>query len=200
MLVTHDMTAVQHYCHRAMLLDEGRLRYIGDPEEAGRQYLRMNFARANGHAATGRSRSSRTSSSGSSTPGSRTPTASGSTNVEVGEPIRLHAVIEAPPGPGEPGLRAPREQRRRRRDLRARPAVVGAAEGTRMSGGVARNDQRGDREPADCPGATRSSAGSACSATRRRPRMQAINAPRVRRLRDRRGPGASSRSRARSTS
>ena len=43
-LVTHDMTAVQHYCHRAMLLDEGRLRYIGDPEQAGRQYLRMNFA------------------------------------------------------------------------------------------------------------------------------------------------------------
>ena len=44
-LVTHDMTSVQHYCHRAMLLDDGRLRYIGDPEEAGRQYLRMNFAK-----------------------------------------------------------------------------------------------------------------------------------------------------------
>jgi ABC-2 type transport system ATP-binding protein len=44
-LVTHDMTAVQRYCHRAMLLDEGRLTYLGDPEEAGRQYLRMNFAR-----------------------------------------------------------------------------------------------------------------------------------------------------------
>jgi ABC-2 type transport system ATP-binding protein len=44
-LVTHDMTAVQRYCHRAVLLDEGRLAYLGDPEEAGRQYLRMNFAR-----------------------------------------------------------------------------------------------------------------------------------------------------------
>jgi ABC-type polysaccharide/polyol phosphate transport system ATPase subunit len=44
-LVTHDMTAVQRYCHRAMLLDEGRLAYLGDPEETGRQYLRMNFAR-----------------------------------------------------------------------------------------------------------------------------------------------------------
>jgi ABC-type multidrug transport system ATPase subunit len=44
-LVTHDMTAVQRYCHRAMLLDEGRLTYLGDPEEAGRQYLRMNFAK-----------------------------------------------------------------------------------------------------------------------------------------------------------
>src|SRR3954462_2819824 len=44
-LVTHDMTAVQRYCHRAMLLDDGALTYIGDPEEAGRQYLRMNFAK-----------------------------------------------------------------------------------------------------------------------------------------------------------
>ena len=44
-LVTHDMTAVQRYCHRAMLLDDGELRFIGDPEEAGRQYLRMNFER-----------------------------------------------------------------------------------------------------------------------------------------------------------
>jgi ABC-type polysaccharide/polyol phosphate transport system ATPase subunit len=42
-LVTHDMTAVQRYCHRAMLLDEGGISYIGDPEEAGRQYLRRNF-------------------------------------------------------------------------------------------------------------------------------------------------------------
>jgi ABC-type polysaccharide/polyol phosphate transport system ATPase subunit len=42
-LVTHDMTAVQRYCHRAMLLDEGEVRFMGDPEEAGRQYLRMNF-------------------------------------------------------------------------------------------------------------------------------------------------------------
>jgi hypothetical protein len=37
------MTAVQRYCHRAMLLDEGGISYIGDPEEAGRQYLRRNF-------------------------------------------------------------------------------------------------------------------------------------------------------------
>ncbi len=44
-LVTHDMTAVQSYCHRAMLLDEGEARYIGDPEETGRRYLRMNFAK-----------------------------------------------------------------------------------------------------------------------------------------------------------
>jgi ABC-type polysaccharide/polyol phosphate transport system ATPase subunit len=42
-LVTHDMTSVQTHCHRGMLLDEGAVRFIGDPEEAARQYLVANF-------------------------------------------------------------------------------------------------------------------------------------------------------------
>jgi ABC-2 type transport system ATP-binding protein len=42
-LVTHDMTAVQEHCHRALFLDEGAVRFIGDPEEAARQYLVLNF-------------------------------------------------------------------------------------------------------------------------------------------------------------
>jgi ABC-2 type transport system ATP-binding protein len=42
-LITHDMTSVQTHCHRGMLLDEGVVRYIGEPEEAARQYLVMNF-------------------------------------------------------------------------------------------------------------------------------------------------------------
>src|SRR3712207_1633991 len=32
-LVTHDMATVQGMCDRAMLLHEGRLQYLGDPEE-----------------------------------------------------------------------------------------------------------------------------------------------------------------------
>ena len=95
-LVTHDMTAVQRYCHRAMLLDEGGLTFLGDPEEAGRQYLRMNFAK-------------RTVTVGGDREISVVPDflarvsdawledASGErvTNVEVGQPIQLNAVIEA---------------------------------------------------------------------------------------------------------
>jgi len=42
-LVTHSMTIVEDYCHRAMLIDSGRIQHIGDPVEIGRQYLRMNF-------------------------------------------------------------------------------------------------------------------------------------------------------------
>ena len=43
-LVTHDMTIVQSLCHRAMLLDDGAIQYIGEPETAAMRYLRLNFA------------------------------------------------------------------------------------------------------------------------------------------------------------
>lgn len=42
-LVTHEMTTVEEYCHRAMLIDSGEIQQIGDPGEIGRQYLRINF-------------------------------------------------------------------------------------------------------------------------------------------------------------
>jgi ABC-type polysaccharide/polyol phosphate transport system ATPase subunit len=42
-LVTHDMSTVQSLCHRAMLLHEGELRFIGSPEEAALLYFRLNF-------------------------------------------------------------------------------------------------------------------------------------------------------------
>jgi ABC-2 type transport system ATP-binding protein len=45
-LVTHDMATVQAYCHRAMLIDDGELSYVGDPEEVARRYFRLNFAPA----------------------------------------------------------------------------------------------------------------------------------------------------------
>jgi ABC-type polysaccharide/polyol phosphate transport system ATPase subunit len=42
-LVTHDMSAVEEYCHRALLLAEGEVRYLGSPGETGREYLKLNF-------------------------------------------------------------------------------------------------------------------------------------------------------------
>ena len=47
MLVTHDMATVQSFCDRAMLLHDGELQYLGDPEEAALRYYRLNFS---GHA------------------------------------------------------------------------------------------------------------------------------------------------------
>ena len=43
-LVTHDMATVQGICDRAMLIHDGELRYLGDPEEAALRYFRLNFA------------------------------------------------------------------------------------------------------------------------------------------------------------
>ena len=42
-LVTHEMATVEEYCHRAMLIAEGKIQHIGDPGEVGREYLRLNF-------------------------------------------------------------------------------------------------------------------------------------------------------------
>ena len=42
-LVSHEMATVEEYCHRAMLIGGGKILQIGDPEETGRQYLRLNF-------------------------------------------------------------------------------------------------------------------------------------------------------------
>jgi len=44
-LVTHEMATVEEYCHRAMLIDGGKIRQIGDPAETGREYLKLNFER-----------------------------------------------------------------------------------------------------------------------------------------------------------
>ncbi|MCW2987280.1 MAG: hypothetical protein JWM24_218 [Solirubrobacterales bacterium] len=44
-LVTHEMTTVEEYCHRAMLIDGGKVQHLGDPGEVGRHYLQLNFER-----------------------------------------------------------------------------------------------------------------------------------------------------------
>jgi ABC-2 type transport system ATP-binding protein len=46
-LVTHDMGTVQSLCHRAAVLHDGKLDYIGEPEDAAMRYYRINFAEEN---------------------------------------------------------------------------------------------------------------------------------------------------------
>jgi ABC-type polysaccharide/polyol phosphate transport system ATPase subunit len=53
LFVTHDMGAVQRFCDRALLLENGRVVEVGDPERVGNRYLELNFsetARAGEHA------------------------------------------------------------------------------------------------------------------------------------------------------
>src|SRR3954452_11457800 len=45
-LVTHDMSAVRRFCHRALLMDRGRVIELGDPEHVGGSYLELNFSGA----------------------------------------------------------------------------------------------------------------------------------------------------------
>src|SRR3954454_23992643 len=47
-LVTHDMGTVQSLCHRAMLLHEGEVVTVGDPDETALEYFRLNFAESPG--------------------------------------------------------------------------------------------------------------------------------------------------------
>src|SRR5579884_1725673 len=46
-LVTHDMATVQRFCHRAMLIHDSELRYIGEPDETALRYYRLNFSGEN---------------------------------------------------------------------------------------------------------------------------------------------------------
>jgi ABC-2 type transport system ATP-binding protein len=48
-LVTHDMATVQSFCDRAMLLHNGEMQYIGDPEETALRYYRLNFGGHDAH-------------------------------------------------------------------------------------------------------------------------------------------------------
>jgi ABC-type polysaccharide/polyol phosphate transport system ATPase subunit len=43
--VTHDMTAVERFCDRAMLLERGRILELGDPHAVARAYNEINFGR-----------------------------------------------------------------------------------------------------------------------------------------------------------
>jgi Wzt C-terminal domain len=93
--VTHDMGTVQNFCDRAMLIHDGELRYLGDPEEAALRYYRLNFGGGEEH--NGRAR-------GGAVPdvnvrlldvwlenqaGERVE------NVEQGEPIGFNLLVQA---------------------------------------------------------------------------------------------------------
>jgi ABC-type polysaccharide/polyol phosphate transport system ATPase subunit len=43
--VTHDMSALRRFCHRALLLERGKMVHLGEPKEVADQYLEINFGR-----------------------------------------------------------------------------------------------------------------------------------------------------------
>ena len=45
LFVTHDMAAVQRFCDRAVLLERGVVRLVGEPERVANHYVEVNFGR-----------------------------------------------------------------------------------------------------------------------------------------------------------
>ena len=94
-LVTHDMATVQAMCHRAMLIHDGELRYIGDPEETAMRYFRLNFA--GGEREDGGPRAGGVPDVNARVVHASLENEAGERieNVEQGQPIYLNLVIEA---------------------------------------------------------------------------------------------------------
>lgn len=42
-LVTHDMNSIEKFCHRAMMIHDGRVSIVGSPEQVSDWYLKANF-------------------------------------------------------------------------------------------------------------------------------------------------------------
>ncbi len=91
-LVTHEMSTVEAYCHRAMLISEGKIQAIGDPAEIAGEYLRLNFE--SGPQASGEA--PRNTADGVRLLDAWMEDESGerTTSVEHAKPIRLHVEIE----------------------------------------------------------------------------------------------------------
>ncbi len=91
-LVTHEMATVEDYCHRAMLIDGGKITHIGDPAETGAAYMRLNFDQSIDAAAD----DSQSIVDGIRLHDAWIEDAEGDrvTNIEHGEPIRLRLRIE----------------------------------------------------------------------------------------------------------
>jgi ABC-2 type transport system ATP-binding protein len=92
-LVTHDMATVQSFCDRAMLIHDGEMLYLGDPEEAALRYYRLNF----GHDGEPGVRSGHIPDVNARLIDAWLENAAGERveNVEQGEPIGLNVIFEA---------------------------------------------------------------------------------------------------------
>ena len=148
-LVTHDMAAVTRFCHRAVLLEEGRVVALGDPPEVADRYMEMNFepGSTSDPAAFGGQRAGDGSARVleawiEDDKGQR------SDGDSSGHPLRLQGPRAFPRGAARPGvlgglrqLRAPEHVRRQRPDGHFAPgdeAVVGVTLPQRTRAGPVR--------------------------------------------------------------
>jgi ABC-2 type transport system ATP-binding protein len=91
-LVTHEMATVEEYCHRAMLISDGKVQNIGDPGEVGRDYLRLNFE---GEEAAEKVLHEQTDDVRIVSLGLEDESGAAVSNIEYGQEIRLRLELEA---------------------------------------------------------------------------------------------------------
>jgi len=94
-LVTHDMPTVATMCDRAMLIHDGELQYVGDPEEAALSYYRLNFRETDPSAATGLRRTVPDINARLIDAWLQNPAGERIENVEQGEPLNFGVIVEA---------------------------------------------------------------------------------------------------------
>ena len=157
-LVTHDMTTVQMLCHRAMLLHDGEIRYIGEPEDAALQYYKMNFAGAEAQPAVPGAAGAKVVDVNARVVHAELRGAAGEAvdTLPEGAPIATRREARDRPLDGAPAVHLPRPQRRRPCRLRVRRA--GSASASRRGG---RCGWRARSRTRSSAGATRSTSTSA---------------------------------------
>ncbi len=94
-LVSHDMGAVQTFCHRAMLLHDGQVEYIGDPEEVAMRYFRLNFAEGDAEEQASRGGVVFDANARLVDGWLEGETGDRVESIEEGEPLRFSVVVEA---------------------------------------------------------------------------------------------------------
>jgi ABC-type polysaccharide/polyol phosphate transport system ATPase subunit len=99
-LVTHDMALVERFCHRAIMISDGRITHQGDPADVGRAYLSENFRtfRSDTNENDDREDVRLLDAWVSDANGERL------TAVGFGDPLHVHLRIEALSRIGQPGV------------------------------------------------------------------------------------------------
>jgi ABC-2 type transport system ATP-binding protein len=95
-LVTHEMAAVESYCHRAMLISDGQIQHVGEPAEIGREYMKLNFASEQGEVEAPIATEPEEAGEGARLLGCQIVDSNGKerSTLERGEPIRFSAEVE----------------------------------------------------------------------------------------------------------
>jgi energy-coupling factor transporter ATP-binding protein EcfA2 len=97
-LVTHDMATVQSMCHRAMLIEEGEIKYLGDPDSTALEYYRLNFAGPKDDLVIDDREPTVDFNARTITATLRDRSGAAVENVEQGTPIAIDVVLEAARG------------------------------------------------------------------------------------------------------